>query len=56
MNNDVVFMEFMGEKGEFDLDGSLEYSDYNDSFELDKIFLEERIRRFDEKLNVVLVF
>lgn len=55
LNNDAAPMESMGEKGEFDSDGSSEHSDHNDSFELDKISLEERIRRLDEKLNAVPV-
>nr|XP_022339400.1 msx2-interacting protein-like isoform X3 [Crassostrea virginica] len=55
MNNDAAALEVLGEKGEFDSDGSSEHSDHNDSFEMDKISLEERIRRLDEKLNAVPV-
>ncbi|XP_062590610.1 msx2-interacting protein-like isoform X2 [Saccostrea cucullata] len=53
MNNDGAPVEPMEAKGEFDSDGSSDHSDHNDNFELDKISLEERIRRLDEKLNAV---
>ncbi|XP_061196466.1 msx2-interacting protein-like [Saccostrea echinata] len=53
MNNDGAPVEPMEGKGEFDSDGSSDHSDHNDNFEMDKISLEERIRRLDEKLNAV---
>ncbi|XP_056009969.1 uncharacterized protein LOC125649803 isoform X3 [Ostrea edulis] len=55
MNNDAVQVESMEVKGEFDSDGSSDHSDHNYNFEIDKISLEERIRRIDEKLNAVPV-